>query len=402
MAKRMSTAPSRPTILVVEDEQRILEIITVLLEDENYRVIQARDGEAALSLLEKAAPALIISDVRMPGMDGFSLCERVRANADFAYVPFIFLTARGDRADIRRGMGLGADDYLIKPFEPEELLSAVRVRLTRAAEAQAAIAKVGTDFQDQIIRTLTHEFRTPLSLVIGYTDLLESSSQGMNERDFQATLQGLHSGSSRLMSLVEDFLLLSRLRTGATAREIAQLPPPPLAPDPVVQKVVLQFYNQAAAKNVSLITDCATLHLTIAISNEHLAEIIHRLLDNAIRFSKSSGGQVIVATRQEESDWVMRITDDGIGIPPEALGWVFEAFQQVDRARMEQQGTGVGLAIVRGLVETHGGRVKVESTPGKGSTFSVWLPLAARDTTRSALDSLAVVHHKCTDFIALP
>jgi len=378
MAKLMSTAPSQSTILVVEDERGILEIITILLEDENYGVIQASDGEEALSLLQKVHPALIISDVRMPGMDGFSLCERVRANAEFAHVPFIFLTAKGDRADIRRGMGLGADDYLVKPFEPEELLSAVHVRLTRAAEAQAAIAKVGNDLQDQIIRTLTHEFRTPLSLVVGYTDLLESSGRGMNERDFQATLQGLHSGSSRLMRLVEDFLLVSRLRTGVTAREIVNAPPTPLAPDPIVEKVVLQLHNQASASNVSLVTDCTTPHLTIAISSLHMTEIIRRLLDNAVRFSKSEGGQVIVTTCQEASYWIIRVTDEGIGIRPEALAFVFEAFQQVDRAKMEQQGTGVGLAIVRGLVETYGGRVEVESTAGKGSTFSVRLPIAAQ------------------------
>lgn len=311
-------------------------------------------------------------------MDGFSLCERVRANAEFAHVPFIFLTAKGDRTDIRRGMGLGADDYLVKPFEPEELLSAVRVRLTRAAEAQAAIAKVGNELQDQIIRTLTHEFRTPLSLVVGYTDLLESSGRGMNERDFQAALQGLHSGSSRLMRLVEDFLLVSRLRTGATAREIANAPPMPLAPDPIVERVALQFHNQAAARSVSLITTCTTPHLTIAISSLHLTEIIRRLLDNAIRFSKSGGGKVVVTTCQEASYWVMRVTDEGIGIRSEALACVFEAFQQIDRTQMEQQGTGVGLAIVRGLVETYKGRVKVESTAGRGSTFSVWLPLVAQ------------------------
>ena len=373
----MSIEPSQLTILVVEDERGILEIITILLEDENYRVIQASDGEAALSLLQEVRPALIISDVRMPGLDGFSLCERVRANAEFAHVPFIFLTARGDRADIRRGMGLGADDYLIKPFEPEELLTAVRVRLARSAEAQAAIARVGNDLQDQIIRTLTHEFRTPLSLVVGYTDLLESSGRGMNEQDFQATLHGLHSGSSRLMSLVEDFLLLIRLRTGTTAREIATVPPMPLAPDPIVQKVVMQFHDQASARDVSLITNCTTPHLTIAISSSHMTEIIQRLLDNAIKFSKSRRGQVIVTTCHEKSFWVMRVTDEGIGIRPEALAQVFEAFQQVDRAEMEQQGTGVGLAIVRGLVEAHRGRIEVESTPGKGSTFSVWLPLAA-------------------------
>lgn len=374
--ERMATASARPTILVVEDEPPILEIIAFLLEEENFQVLQARHGEAALSLLDENEPDLIISDVRMPGMDGFTLCEQVRSTPAFAQIPFIFLTAKGERADVRRGMGLGADDYLIKPFEPEELLSAVRVRLARAAEAQAAISKVGTELQDQIIHTLTHEFRTPLSLVLGYTDLLESSGPGMNENDFQKALRGLHSGSLRLMSLVEDFLLLSRLRAGIIARELGETPPDPLYPDSVVQQVVQKAQSRASARNVSLEVNRAARDLQVAIEAQHLAEIVRRLTDNAIRFSKSDGGRVVVTTRHEKGSWVLSIADSGIGIPQEALPRIFEAFHQVDRAKMEQQGAGVGLAIVQGLAEVYGGQVGVTSTLGKGSTFTVWLPLA--------------------------
>ena len=372
----MATASARPTILVVEDEPQILEIIAFLLEEENFRVLQAIHGEAALSLLDENKPDLIISDIRMPGMDGFTLCEQVRSTPAFAQTPFIFLTAKGERADVRRGMGLGADDYLIKPFEPEELLSAVRVRLARAAETQAAISKVGTELQDQIIHTLTHEFRTPLSLVLGYTDLLESSGPGMNENDFQKALRGLHSGSLRLMSLVEDFLLLSRLRAGIIARELGESPPDPLYPDSVVLQVVQKAQSGASARNVSLEVNSAAPDLQVTIEAQHLAEIVRRLTDNAIRFSKSDGGRVVVTTRHEGGSWVLSIADSGIGIPQEALPRIFEAFHQVDRAKMEQQGAGVGLAIVQGLAEVYGGQVGVTSTLGKGSIFTVWLPLA--------------------------
>ncbi|NIV30416.1 MAG: response regulator, partial [Anaerolineae bacterium] len=101
-ANELTTVPSRPTILVVEDEEAILEIITFFLQDEGYQVLQALNGEAALSLLESARPDLIISDIRMPGIDGFALCEEVRANPDFGQLPFIFLTGRDERADVRR------------------------------------------------------------------------------------------------------------------------------------------------------------------------------------------------------------------------------------------------------------------------------------------------------------
>jgi two-component system sensor histidine kinase/response regulator len=374
-ANELTTVPSQPTILVVEDEEAILEIITLFLEDEGFHVRQALNGETALALLEEAKPDLIISDIRMPGMDGFALCEQVRANPDFGQLPFIFLTGRDERADVRRGMGLGADDYLTKPFEPEELLSAVQVRLARAAETQAAIVRAGSGLQDQIIQSLTHEFRTPLSLVVGYTELLESTGQEMKESDFESVMNGLHAGSRRLVSLVEDFLLLSKLRTGTIAEEVAEEPLATVAPDTLVRMVVGQVRSQASAKNVTLTIDCTTPDLIIRTSRQHLGDIVGRLLDNAIKFSKRGGGQVAVSTRREQDFWVLSIADDGIGIREEAHSRIFEAFQQVDRPQMEQQGTGVGLTIVKELVETYGGRISLQSTPGIGSTFSVWLPI---------------------------
>ncbi len=369
-------APPQPTVLVVEDEPSMLEIITFLLKEEQLRVLQAHDGETALSLLEEVQPDLIVSDIKMPGIDGFTLCQHVRAHPTLSHVPFIFLTGKGDRADVRRGMRLGADDYLTKPFEPEDLLSAVQVRLRRAAEAQAALTRAETDLQDATIRALTHEFRTPLALIVGYTDLMEASGQEMSEEDFQAVLQGLHEGSRRLVNLVEDFLLLSRLRTGSVVRGLAQEPPIPLRPDQVVRLVATQAQPQAAERNISLIVECATPDLTVAISNWHLCEIIRRLVDNAIKFSNSDGGEVKLCTREEIGHWVLSVTDDGVGMRQKVLSSIFEAFYQVDRGQLEQQGTGVGLTIVRGLVEAHHGRIEVESTHGRGSTFSVWLPLA--------------------------
>jgi signal transduction histidine kinase len=288
--------------------------------------------------------------------------------------PFIFLTAKGERADVRRGMVLGADDYLTKPFEPDELIAAVATRLSRVAETQAAIERVGTDLQDKITRTLTHEFRTPLSLIMGYTELLEATGQEMVDNDFETVLEGLHTGSARLMSLVEDFLLLSKLNTGALARQIREGTPSPMAPDPVVALCIRGFQARASARQVTLAVDLDAAGVGISILQEHLVEIVERLVDNAIKFSKRGGGQVRVTTANNEGSWVLTVADQGVGIRSEALPTIFEAFRQVDRSELEQQGSGVGLTIVRGLVEVYGGRVTVESRRGEGSTFSVWLP----------------------------
>lgn len=373
----MGETTPRATILAIEDDPAMLELITFLLEEEGHRVLPAGSGEAALAFLEEESPDLIVSDVMMPGIDGFGLYTRVRARADWSQIPFIFLTARGERSDVRRGMELGADDYLVKPFEPEELLSAVKVRLARANEAKAAFNQISASLQQRIIQTLIHEFRTPLALVIGYTELLESSGQEMDDDSFQTTLQGLHFGSRRLLGLVEDFLLLSQLQTGAIASAARQERRKTEEPDQVLSQIVAQYERQAAARNVSLVTDLGARGLVVAVGQADLKEMVRRLVDNAIKFSKSQGGLVSATTRRDGDFWMLEVADRGIGIRQEALSWIFDAFRQVDRGQMEQQGTGIGLTIVRGLAEAYGGRVGVDSQPGAGSTFSVWLPLAA-------------------------
>lgn len=339
-------------------------------------MLQAASGETALSVLQESCPDLIISDVMMPGMDGFALYEQVRANPEWSQIPFIFVTARGQRTDVRHGMGLGADDYLTKPFEAEELLAAVRVRLSRATETRAAINKASADLRDTIIRALSHEFRTPLALIVGYTELLEESAQETSDEEFYEFLQGLRMGSERLTNLVEDFLLLSRLESGTLVKENHALPERMVEPDQVLSHVVEQFEDQASARNISLTVNARAPGATVALSERFSIEIVRRLVDNAIKFSKKEGGRVILTTRQAGGFWILDVVDDGIGIRQDALAWVFEAFRQVDRAKMEQQGAGLGLAIVRGLAELCGGCVEVQSKLGSGSKFTIWLPLA--------------------------
>jgi len=369
-------ATNARTILVVEDDPSMLEVVSLVLSDGGYQVLQASGGEAALSTLQVSRPDLIVSDIMMLGMDGLSLYRQLRADPEMAPIPFIFLTAMAQRTDVRRGMELGADDYITKPFEPEELLSAVKTRLMRADEAKVAVDRASADLKRTIIQMATHELQTPLTLMFGYTELLEATGPELGEQDLQEILQGLYSGTRRLMGLVKDMLLLSRLESGDLAKEIREAPGQTAEPDRVLRDVAGQIDGQAADRNVSLTWEPSSSARAVAIGEAHLAEIVRRLLDNAIKFSKKEGAQVIVTSRQDKRVWILEVADNGVGIRQEALPWIFEAFRQVDREKMEQQGAGLGLAIVRGLAEAYGGEVTVESSLGQGAKFSVHLPLA--------------------------
>jgi DNA-binding response OmpR family regulator len=170
---QVGTTPA--TILLVEDDPSMLEIVSHILEDEGFQVVQATGADLALTALQETRPSLIISDVLMPGMSGFAFYQRVRAESDWSQIPFIFLTARGDKADMRFGMGLGADDYLTKPFEPEDLLIAVHVRMQRAAEMQKPMAM--TD-GDEPAATCHTKDRTPQTFVPDTAEAPRTPAQG--------------------------------------------------------------------------------------------------------------------------------------------------------------------------------------------------------------------------------
>jgi signal transduction histidine kinase len=363
-----------PLILVVDDDSAIRDIVSYVLREEGFAVIQAANGEAALSLMQQSQPDLILSDVTMPGMDGFEFYRKVRATAKWFHIPFIFLSARGLRSEVRQGMDLGADDYLAKPFEAEELVSAVRVRLTRAAETQTSISRASGDLRDTIMRTLPHEFRTPLSLIVGYADLLETDTQQTSEQ-FHDFLQGLRTGVTRLNNLVEDFLLLNKLEAGSLTKDSQGMSMEIDEPDQLVRRVIAEFAEKSRAANVQVALQAGAPGVTVVGDILHISGIVGRLLDNAIKFSKKSGGHVWLTTRHEEGYWVLEVADEGIGMRPEAAEGIFEAFRQIDRLKMEQQGAGLGLAIVRGLVQLYNGTIDVESELGQGSKFTVWLPV---------------------------
>jgi signal transduction histidine kinase len=321
-------------------------------------------------------PALIVSDIMMPGMSGFDLYEHLLGSEQWSRIPFIFLTAKSQRPDIRRGMELGADDYLVKPFEPEELVNAVHVRLERAAQNRAAIDEAAADLKNSIVQTLTHEFRTPLALVVGYSELLQETGQEMNEQSFQKILYGLHEGAQRLTNLVEDFLILTRLNSGSLVQEIQSMPLVTLDPDQTVEQVIAEFRERTAPGSVTFSLDLGGRDVAIAVATQHLADMVRRLVSNAIKFSKGTDSRVSVTTGQDGRFWSVAITDNGQGIPKEAQATIFESFRQIDRRVREQQGSGVGLTIVRGLVEAYHGRIAVQSDLGQGATFTIWLPLA--------------------------
>jgi signal transduction histidine kinase len=359
-------------ILVVEDDVAMAHGISDVLELNGYEVRIAHHGGEALKLMSERQPDLIVSDIMMPEMDGHELFTQIRTNPDWVLIPFIFLTAKGQKSDVRLGKAMGAEEYLVKPFEWEDLLVAVRARLARAQVVKQASRSELADLKNRILNTLSHEFRTPLTYITGYADLLQEKD--LSPDQLRQFLKRMQSGSLRLSRLVEDFLFLVSLEAGE-AEMAYKLQRDRFTEWPaLVERVLARHAAKAGARQVKLIPDVAAKMPEMTVHAGYLEDAVSRLVDNAIKFTVDKPGDVRVSVSPHDGGALIRVSDEGMGIAEADLDKIFESFQQIDRETYEQQGAGVGLAIVKGIVELHGGRIEVTSQVSMGSTFSIWLP----------------------------
>jgi two-component system sensor histidine kinase/response regulator len=360
-------------ILVVEDDGALLDGLRDILELSGYRVVTARNGAQGLVALEQHRPDLIVSDMNMPRMDGYQFYGQVRAHPEWVSVPFIFLTAKGEKADVRRGKMLGVDDYITKPFEEADLLVAVQAKLNRRAQLNAARDRQISDLKRTILTTLNHEFRTPLTYITTYADMLGEGN--ISAEDFKNFMRGIQVGSDRLRRLVEDFIFLVELQTGEAQQTYERRRQPLNDVAGLLHATVERYRARARERGVSLEASLASSLPVVVVDAEFLANAIGRLMDNAIKFSKKGGGMVVLRAEPGDQSLIIEIADDGIGMPEAELAKIFDVFHQIDRAKMEQQGSGSGLAITHGIVSLHGGRLSATSAVNAGSTFRMELPL---------------------------
>lgn len=367
-------------ILVVEDNEIMLDGIRDILEMADYRVITSLDGQEALEWMEQHTPDLIVSDIMMPRMDGYQLFSAVRANPKWISIPFIFLTAKDQRIDVRLGKQLGADDYLTKPFEPEDLLIAVEAKLERAAVLKAVSEAETSKLKQNILNTLSHEFRTPLTYIRGYLDLiLEEGANQLSVEELYEFLRRVRRGSDRLRRLVDDFIFLVMLETGEAETTFRWERMYFSGLRSLLDVVVQQKVPFAREQKVLLELDVPQPLPGVVLHVEYVRDVLGRLIDNAIKFTHDEGGHVLVKATAD-NEWVyIAIQDDGVGIKPEEIPNLFKRLHQINREQMEQSGIGAGLAIANAIVELHDGRIEVESQVGKGTTFTLVFPVAAEE-----------------------
>lgn len=362
-------------ILVVEDAHSLRKDILEMLGFEGFDTIGAENGLVGVEKARAEIPDLVVCDIMMPGLDGFGVLEELRRDPVTATIPFIFLTARTDRVDIRQGMGLGADDYLTKPFTASELLTTVHARLQKREVIEQITEQRMDDLRGNIILALPHELRTPLNVILGFSDLLISDAGVMDAARISEMARHINSSAMRLFRLIENFLVYAQTELIRTdARQLEALRAGYL----MYPQAAVQNHAAHKARTLGREQDLSfdVLETTaVAISEEYLRKILEELIDNACKFSEA-GTPITVKAWPDRDRYVIQISDLGRGMTAdqwESLG----AYMQFDRRIYEQQGIGLGLIIAKRLAELHNGSIVFSSTVGKGTTVTVSLPSRA-------------------------
>lgn len=355
------------TILLVDDEESLLEITSSILETEGYIAKTANSVSQATAILNEITPDLIVSDITMPGGSGFDFLAHVRSIPQLQHVPFIFLTAHSDIESIKTGKELGVDDYLTKPVDFYLLLSTIRGKLRRKEQLTEAFAFQTDQIKNQLFRLISHEMRTPLTSILGATELLSDSKEQLSPAEFTSFLEMLQTSGKRLTSMVDDFLTAMKIESGELVKEL-DIKDTHINPQVMFTRILHELEGKIHLHNIHVINEIPNKMIFVRAHVQHIENILKRCVDNAIKFSRD-GGKVYLLLKEEESSTIFSVQDEGCGIPAAKQQLLFQKFQQVNRDKNEQQGSGLGLFIAHSLAKANNATLWFESEEGKGSTF---------------------------------
>jgi two-component system, sensor histidine kinase and response regulator len=365
-------------VLVIDDDEGFRQVLFKFLSKQGFEIEVAADGKAGVDLAAETMPDLILCDLNMPGMDGYEVLAALRRDPKLADIPTIFLTGQSQPSQVRRGMSLGADDYLTKPVNLADLLSAVQARLGRR-QAQRQRQEEQMERAMQLFGGIVHDLRDPLFVILGYTGLLrggkdkaEDGEQGPKE-----ILDRMQQAVLRMQAIISETLFLARSRMQGL----------PFDPGPLDLR---DFCEQMVADHEEsrrLQFQSAAGRFPVTADAMRLRQALENLFSNALKYSE---GVVAVCLSATLKHYQIEVRDQGIGIPAEEQVNIFEPFFRASNTG-HRPGHGLGLSVVKSCIELHGGSVRFTSDGRNGTTFFVELPKSFPANTEGparALDQL--------------
>ncbi|MCB0044110.1 MAG: hybrid sensor histidine kinase/response regulator [Caldilineaceae bacterium] len=351
----------KATILVVDDNSTNLRLLVDYLREQGHRMLVANSGERALTQLKRVRPDIILLDVMMPGIDGFETCRRMKTDRDIADIPVIFMTALNDTFHMLEGFEAGAVDYITKPFQQKEVSARVSTHLL--LQRQRRELEQINAAKDIFISILGHDLRNPISVILGFSEILADSSSDLTtaQRDRFGAI--IRQSALNAQCLLENLLMWSTVTQGRMIYSPVNVD---LAT--VVDETIALLHYSAMLKEIEVTSLLSSG--VIAYADLHmLNSTLRNLISNAIKFTPK-GGQVVVDAVPQNDQIKVSVRDNGIGMPPKMLDNLLANKLSLSRAGTDGEvGAGLGLFLCRHFVEQSGGRLWVESARDEGTAF---------------------------------
>jgi len=415
-------------ILLVEDSPTQQEKLKYLLTQHHYRVTTANNGTQALALLSAHKPALVISDVVMPEMDGYAFCKRFKSDKSNQSIPVIILSSLSDSEDVLEGLACGADYFITKPYDDDYLISGIRqilankdlretkhmsvgvevtfagkkrlitadpqqiislllstyeaavIRNTELLQTQEALNTLTAELKNtaqiktEFLSNMSHELRTPLNSINGFSEMLYDEIFGLLNEKQKQYVNNISTSGKHLLLLINQMLDMAKVEAGKMKLELSSLPMKSLLKD-----ISLLMADMISKSKLQMVLEITEDLPNIEADELRVKEILYNLLSNAVKFTPEGGK---IGMRAKKSDSVIEIVvwDTGVGIASENMGKIFEGFFRVDTPYSRvTEGTGLGLPLSKKLVELHGGTFSVESEGlKKGTRVRFTLPIIAK------------------------
>ena len=373
-----------PSILIVDDELGLLSSLVMAFETQGYRSAGAASAAEALELLRAASFDVLLTDLVMPGMDGLSLMDQVRA--DFPDTVIILMTGGATVESAVRALKGGASDYVVKPFRLAEIFHIVeRCREQRGLEREnLQLGEVNRRLQEldrlksNLLSAVSHEFRTPLTIMHGWLDLLMQGQFGPVSPEQRESLSAVHKSAVRLDRLIANLLAFVEYEQGQGAGAVGAV-----RVDSLLRKTADELAPDCAERQVTPVVDAATASPTAQGDSERLRLLFLNLLENAVKFNEP-GGTVLVTAREDATCLEVRIANSHGKISPEHVQSLLEPFTQGDMGpRRPAGGLGLGLAVARSIVDAHGGELEIKVDEGWGTSVRVRLPLVQTEPCKT-------------------
>lgn len=367
--------PGKGRILVVDDTPLNVRLLSSILEIEGYLVITATNGPDALKLVPESAPDVVLLDVMMPGMDGFEVCQRIKAETASAHLPVVMVTALQDTANRVRALEAGADDFLTKPVDEVEVLARVKTLVAakrNRAELENAYAALqrSEGLRDSLSQMLVHDLRTPLTAMIASLDIL-LTNYGDKMDEMQNELLSMSMSSCRQMiNQVSELLDVGKMESGALELNRQNIDVASL-----VEQALNQVQSLARNRKITITRSIEEKMPAFDADADLLRRVLVNLVGNSLKFCPI-GSSLEVSVKPQENAVLFSVQDDGPGIATQDREKIFDKWGQAESSSSGRKtSSGLGLTFCRLAVEAHGGRIWVESEVGQGSNFLFTIPL---------------------------